>query len=66
MGEVATWRKHAFKVVLPRKLSEHTESDLKLMLVSLKNTRVVTSVHIQRIERELKKRGCNLTLLSMR
>ncbi len=63
MGEVSTFRKHAFVVILPRKLSEHTESDLKLMLVSLKNARIASSVHILRIKRELKKRGCNPTIL---
>ncbi|MFW9945113.1 MAG: hypothetical protein ACFFB7_08955 [Candidatus Sifarchaeia archaeon] len=66
MSEAHTWRKHTFKVVLPRRLSEETERDLKLMLVSLKNTRVATTVHIQRIERELKRRGCSLTLLGRR
>ncbi len=66
MSDTAKWRKHAFKVVLPRRLSEETENDLRLMLVSLKNARVTTSVHIQRIERELKRRGCRLTLLGRR
>jgi len=65
-NKVTAWREHAFKVVLPRRLSEHTESDLKLMLVSLKNARVASSVHIQRIERELKKRGCSLTVMGRR
>ena len=59
----SNWRKHNFNVVLPRKLSAHTNSDLKLMLVSLKNTAIATSVHIHRIERELESRGCNLTIL---
>jgi len=59
----SNWRKHAFSVILPRKLSEHTDSDLKLMLVSLKNTTIAASVHIRKIERELKERGCNLTIL---
>lgn len=63
MGEISRWRKHAFNVILPRKLSEHTESDLKLMRVSLKNAISASSVHILRIERELKKRGSNLTIL---
>ncbi|MFX0046027.1 MAG: hypothetical protein ACFE8Z_09280 [Candidatus Hermodarchaeota archaeon] len=66
MSRTPKWRKHAFRVVLPRRLSEEKESDLKLMLVSLKNTRVATSVHIQRIEKELKRRGCSLTLLGRR
>ena len=62
-SSVSTWRKHAFNVILPRKLSEHSDSDLRLMLVSLKNTSVAVSVHIQRIERELRKRGSKLTIL---
>jgi hypothetical protein len=56
-------RRHSFNVFLPRKLSEHTENDLKLMLVSLKNTLSVSTVHIARIERELKKRGCSMSIL---
>jgi len=60
---VSRWRTHAFRVILPRKLSEHTDSDLKLMLVSLKNTAIATTVHTQRIERELQKRGSNLKIL---
>lgn len=62
-SSISTWRKHAFNVILPRKLSEHSDSDLRLMLVSLKNTSVAVSVHIQRIERELRKRGSKLTIL---
>ena len=30
-------RKRSFNVYLPRKLSKHTESDLRLMLISLKH-----------------------------
>jgi len=63
INNVSNWRKYAFSVILPRKLSEHTDSDLKLMLVSLKNTTIAASVHIHKIERELKERGCNLTIL---
>lgn len=56
-------RKRSFNVFLPRKLSEHTESDLRLMLISLKNTLCVSTLHIGRIEGELKKRGCSLSIL---
>jgi hypothetical protein len=63
MGDISRWRKHAFNVILPRQLSEHSESDLKLMRVSLKNAISASSVHLLRIERELKKRGSNLTIL---
>jgi len=57
------WRKHSFKVVLPRKLSEHNDSDLRLMRVSLKNTIAAASVHLLKIERELKERESELTIL---
>ncbi|MGY5881614.1 MAG: hypothetical protein RTV31_15290 [Candidatus Thorarchaeota archaeon] len=57
------WRKHSFNVILPRKLSEHTAIDLRLMLVSLKNVSVASAVHILRIERELEKRGCCSSVL---
>ncbi len=63
MKDISKWRKHAFNVILPRRLSEHTDSDLRLMLVSLKNAKSVSMVHILRIEKELKKRGCDLTIL---
>lgn len=60
----SNWRKHAFSVILPKKLSEHSNSDLRLMLTSLKNTTVAASVHIVRIERELKERGCSPSILA--
>jgi hypothetical protein len=63
ISNISNWRKHAFSVILPRKLSECDDSDLRLMLVSLKNTTVATSVHIRRIERELENRGSKLTIL---
>ena len=63
ISDVSNWRKHSFSVILPRKLSEHTDSDLRLMLVSLKNTTVAASVHAIKIERELKNRGSKLTIL---
>ncbi|MFW9925816.1 MAG: hypothetical protein ACFFDM_03500 [Candidatus Thorarchaeota archaeon] len=63
LSDMSRWRKHSFNVILPRKLSEQTENDLKLMRVSLKNAISVSTVHMRRIERELEKRGCNLTIL---
>ena len=63
LDDFSSYHNHSFNVILPRKLSEHTDSDLRLMLVSLKNTRTAVSVHILRIERELKKRGSSLTIL---
>lgn len=63
MSDLLRWRKHSFNVVLPRNLSEHTEIDLKLMRVSLKNAISVSTVHMMRIEKELERRGCSLTIL---
>ncbi len=60
----SNWRKHSFKVVLPRKLSEHDDSDLRLMRVSLKNTIEAATVHLLRIERELKNRGSTVAILT--
>ena len=63
IGNLSNLRKHSFNVFLPRKLSEHTESELRLMLISLKNVQIASVVHIVRIERELKERGCSLSIL---
>ena len=57
------WRMHSFKVILPRNLSETSDTDLQLMLVSLKNARDASTVHSVRIERELEKRGCCSSIL---
>ena len=56
-------RKRSLNVFLPSRLSKHTDSDLKLMWISLKNAQSVSTVHIVRIERELMKRGCSLSML---
>ncbi len=63
LNDFSSYHNHSFKVILPRKLSEHTDSDLRLMRVSLKNTIIASTVHLLRIERELKKRGSSLTIL---
>lgn len=57
------WRMHSFKVILPRNLTELPDSDLQLMLVSLKNAKIASTVHIIKIERELEKRGCSSSIL---
>ncbi len=57
-------RKHTLNVILPKKVSTHTDSELKLMLVTLKNAIVASSVHISRIEKELKERGVDSRILS--
>ncbi|MFX1367799.1 MAG: hypothetical protein ACFFAY_04300 [Promethearchaeota archaeon] len=66
MNGISRWRAHGFKAIIPRRLSEHSESELKLMLVSLKNVRNTSAVHILRIEKELKKRGCQPSILARR
>ncbi|MGY5858315.1 MAG: hypothetical protein RTU63_03020 [Candidatus Thorarchaeota archaeon] len=63
-SNTSNWRKHSFSVIIPRKLPKHSDIDLRLMLVSLKNIKVAVSVHIQKIERELKKRGSKLTIVA--
>jgi hypothetical protein len=56
-------RKHTLNVILPRKMSTHTDSELMLMLVTLKNAMVASSVHISRIEKELRERGTDSRIL---
>lgn len=63
MAEAISGRKHTLNVILPKKVSEHTDSELRLMLVTLKNAMVASSVHISRIEKELKERGVNSSIL---
>jgi len=62
-NDIPSWRKHAFKVILPKKITNLTENDLQLIRVSLKNAISVSSVHLLRVERELKKRGSSLSIL---
>ncbi|MFW9961400.1 MAG: hypothetical protein ACFFDV_10295 [Candidatus Thorarchaeota archaeon] len=64
MADAISGRKHTFNVILPKKVSTHTDSELKLMLVTLKNAIVASSVHISRIEKELKERGVDSRILS--
>ncbi|MFX1579724.1 MAG: hypothetical protein ACFFBJ_08735, partial [Promethearchaeota archaeon] len=61
--DMSMWRTHAFNVILPRKLSDHTDSDLRLMRVSLMNAISVSMIHLLKVERELKNRGCNPRIL---
>jgi len=60
----SNWREHSFKAIIPRKLSEDSDSDLRLMRVSLKNAIAAASVHLERVERELKKRGSSLKIIN--
>ncbi|MGY5852938.1 MAG: hypothetical protein RTU92_05165 [Candidatus Thorarchaeota archaeon] len=61
--ELIAGHRHAFQVLLPKRIQSHNDNDLRLMLLSLKNTRNATVVHIQRIERELAKRGVSKSLI---
>ena len=63
ISDASNWRKHSFSVILPRKLSKHTDIDLRLMRVSLMNAISAETVHLLRIERELRERGSSLTIL---
>ncbi|NHI89724.1 MAG: hypothetical protein EAX87_09380 [Candidatus Thorarchaeota archaeon] len=64
MNEIVSGNQHSFKVVLPKRVSDHTDGELRLMLVTLKNAIVASSVHISKIEHELKKRNANPRILS--
>ncbi|MFX1272774.1 MAG: 4Fe-4S binding protein [Promethearchaeota archaeon] len=63
MTDAVSGRRHSFSLMLPRRAAIHSDSDLKLMLVSLKNTISTCSVYVSKIERELKKRGVVPTIL---
>lgn len=43
--------------LVPEKVKKATDSDLRLSLISLKNTQSAIAVHVMNIERELKHRG---------
>jgi len=47
---------HNFSVILPQKGIRNSDSDLRLSLVSLKNSQAAMGVHIARIEKELSDR----------
>ncbi len=50
-------RVHNFSVILPQRGVRDSDSDLRLSLVSLKNSQAAIGVHIARIEKELHDRG---------
>lgn len=56
-------RRHAFPVRLPKNVKEDSDSDLRFMLISLKNAEAVITVHIKKIERELIRRGSRTQIL---
>jgi len=64
MTEILRGRKQRLNVILPRRIKEHSDNELRLMLVTLKNAIVATSVQVMRIENELKGRGADFGILT--
>jgi hypothetical protein len=56
-------QRRAIPVLLPNSIRNDSDNDLRLELVSLKNAKVAVTVHIQRIERELARRGSHIQIL---
>ncbi|MFX1603174.1 MAG: hypothetical protein ACFFCK_06775 [Promethearchaeota archaeon] len=56
-------RRRTIPVVLPNSIRTDSDDDLRLELVTLKNAQVTVAVHIQRIERELARRGSHTQML---
>lgn len=65
MTDTIRGRRISLNVLLPLKIHTHTEDELRLMLVTLRNSIVASSVHISRIENELRKRGVDRRILSV-
>ena len=57
MKKEANERKLAFKCCIPSNISECSDDDLRLSLVTLKNARMNVEVCIGRLEKELERRG---------
>jgi len=58
MTDCLTQQRHLkFHALLPEKLKSATDSDLRLSLISLKNTQSALAVHVMKIEGELSNRG---------
>jgi hypothetical protein len=49
-------RAHNFQAILPQRGLRDSNRDLRLSLVSLKNSQAAIGVHIARIEKELERR----------
>lgn len=56
-------RKLRLSIIVPRNLKSNSSTDLKIMLISLKNAISVCSGYSSAIEKELKKRGSVTTIL---
>lgn len=50
-------RKLSFKCCIPREIPSCSDGDLRLSLTTLKNAMINITICMERIERELKKRG---------
>lgn len=58
MTECLTHQRHLkLHALLPEKVKSATDIDLRLSLISLKNTQSALAVHVMKIERELSNRG---------
>lgn len=58
MTECLTQQRHLkLRALVPEKLKSATDSDLRLSLISLKNTQSAIAIHVMKIESELSKRG---------
>ncbi|NHI90025.1 MAG: hypothetical protein EAX87_10930 [Candidatus Thorarchaeota archaeon] len=56
-------RKISFKCCIPRECSNCTDDELRLSMVTLKNAMVNITICLNRIERELKRRGASTSLI---
>ncbi|MHA2312584.1 MAG: hypothetical protein ACXADC_00270 [Candidatus Thorarchaeota archaeon] len=56
-------RKHSFNALIPKNLNQDSDRDLRLILVSLKNAESAIGVYIQKVEKELMKRGSRTQIL---
>ncbi|MHA2066157.1 MAG: hypothetical protein ACXABY_17435 [Candidatus Thorarchaeota archaeon] len=56
-------RKQSFRALIPTNLKEDSDRDLRLILVSLRNAESAIAVYIQKIEKELTKRGSRTQIL---
>ncbi|MFX1481620.1 MAG: hypothetical protein ACFFCP_00375 [Promethearchaeota archaeon] len=56
-------RKLSFRCCVPREMSSCTDDELRLSMATLKNAMMNITVCMNRLERELKKRGASTSLL---
>ncbi|MFW9964875.1 MAG: hypothetical protein ACFFCX_15000 [Candidatus Sifarchaeia archaeon] len=56
-------RKISFKCCVPRNMSSCTDDEIRLSLVTFKNALINITICMDRLERELKKRGASTSIL---